>query len=183
MVKDLEKKLKDRAARKWILMLFIGPGIFFIVYWFMTMGVQETPSHSVPLPKEYNISGDMVRVGDFKIQAGLRNRDIFTRELDIGKNNHAIAETGKVFFIVPVFAEDHLIINSSIFEAIDSKGVRYKSLDVDKKYLARAVHLKETEIPQGMSESYLVFKVNKNVEGYYLVMNMKEEKVVWYFKR
>jgi len=176
------KDIKQQSVRKWILMLFVGPAVYFLFYWLVVQGTPEVPSQKGSLPEKYNLPGQVINVDNYQIQAGLPDQNIFTRELVIGNNNLVMAEAGKIFFIIPLFSDNYQI-NTRDFTLLDARGVEYSPLDVDEQYLAPVAQGTGMEIPKGMSVNYLLFKVKEDIEGYYLVMRNNMTESVWYFKR
>lgn len=177
----MAKNVRNQPARKWIFMLFVGPGLFFLFYWLIAQGTSETPPEKVPLPEKYNLPGQVVQLDSYEIQAGLPEKNIFTRKLVVGNNNHVMAEAGKIFFIIPVISRNYYFQKED-FILLDARGVQYSPLDVNEQYLSRVAQDRSIEIPGGMPVNYLLFKVKENVKGYYLIMQKNTAEGVWYFE-
>ncbi len=166
--------------RKWMVMLFIGPGLFFIFYWLLTQGNTDVPTPKTPLPKSYKLSGQMVAAQNGRIKAGLSDRTILIEDLVIGNNNRVMVEAGKVFLIVPVFT-DNFTPDIKDFELIDASGISYVPLEVKEEYITQATRISKDEVPRNMASLYLLFKVEKDVEEYYLLLHDGTKDLAWYF--
>jgi|GEM_PF-3385045 hypothetical protein len=177
MAANRDKTPKERSLRKWMLMLFIGPGLFLLFYLLVAQGNQESPSQRIPPPREYKLQGQMFSVDNGAIQAGLADRNLFIRELTIGNNNHAMAEAGKTFLVIPVFSDNYKV-NRENFELIDVVGARFSPLEIEEEYIARAVR-NEDNVTLQNTDLYLLFKVPKDIKEFYLVLTTDE--IAWLF--
>lgn len=173
--------MTKQIDRKWVLLFIAAPGLFFVFYFFMVWGQAEPPAQRIILPEEYHLSGDIVEIGDYEIQAGLKEQTILTSEIYIGRNNRARAETGRIFLIIPLYSQNY-ILDLNDFIVYDSEGLKYIPLDIEQDFLANAIDLKHN-IKSRTPVYYLAYKVRNNVEGYYLIMNEDDSEVAWYFAR
>ncbi|MCF8009979.1 MAG: hypothetical protein K9L17_04290 [Clostridiales bacterium] len=174
------KNSKYQSARRWYLMIILGPGIFFIVYLLIVInGTSKPQNHNVPLPSNYNKAGDLIKENSFKIQAGIESRNIFTKEMDISTNNHVVAGKSEKFFIIPVFINQSKLKGE--INLLDSSGHSYNALNINKEYPAQIAGLENYEIPNNMNVYYRTYKVNKS-SGYYFILKNKYGKNTWYFK-
>ncbi|MTI84931.1 MAG: hypothetical protein FH756_13790 [Firmicutes bacterium] len=166
--------------RKWMVMLFIGPGLFFIFYWLLTQGNTDVPIPKTSLPKSYKLSGQMVAAQNGRIKAGLSGRTILIEDLVIGNNNRVMVEAGKVFLVIPVFT-DSFTPGIKDFELIDARGIKYLPLEVKEEYIAQATRISKDTVPKNMTVLYLLFKVKMDVEEYYLLLHDGTKDIAWYF--
>lgn len=169
----------NKRTRLWVMMLFVGPGVFFILYWFMTIGAQDKPLPRVVTPQSYYMQGETVQLGKSVIQAGLAGKNIVRKGLKIRENNYALAGPGKSFLIVPVFSRDSSF-SAGDFELLSRDGNRYRHLKVHSKYLVRAAKLSPEDIPAQMDVHYLIFEIDIDKKIYYLIYKDNKE-VTWRF--
>lgn len=169
--------------KKWWVFLILGPGIFFIIYLLMFHSFDREEPDPTQLPTSYILSGEVVNTAGGQLKVGLAGENVLSKTMEL-KNNLVVAETGRLFMIVPVSAPDAEVLAAAHeWWAMDSNGLEYDRLAVDPDRVADMVDVGKLKNPPGWVTTYLVFKVRDEAEGYYIVMETvsgEGDSKVWY---
>lgn len=167
--------------KKWWVFLILGPGIFFVIYFFMMKTINNEPPVPAEMPKQHALAGETVNTIAGPLKVGIPGELVLSKTMQL-KNNLAVVETGRNFMIVPVLAleEQKLAATEHNWTALDSNGERYDNLNVDPKILASMVDQDRLSVPPGWSTTYKVFKV-KDSSVYYimLIAGAAEDTYAW----
>lgn len=181
----MSKNIQSKSVRRLIFMLFIGPGIFFLFYWFIIQSTSEAPPQDINLPEQYYLPGETAQINAGEIKAGDSKTNTLANELLLGNNNRVLAEPGKAFFVIPIAGRNY-DFQYDDFTLLDAHGYLSTSLKVEQEDLRRVVQKKNINNTSKSPVHYLVFKVKRDVPGYYLIMNENaknnKKEIVWYFK-
>jgi hypothetical protein len=176
-------QIKHPLMKKWWVFLILGPGIFFVIYFFMFNSFDKEKPDPLRLPARYSLSGDIVNTAGGQLKVGLVGENVFSKTIEL-KNNLVVAETGRQFMIVPVSAPGSGILAAAHkWSVVDSNGLGYDILSVDPDRVAGMVDKDKLKSPPGWVTTYLVFKVRESSEGYYVIMEFSNGDVssnAWY---
>lgn len=160
---------EQNTKRKYLLMLIFAPGIFFILFWAATR-FQAPESATVEPPDTYVELGTRVE-RDGAGYLVYRGEKLFSGQIDLG-NNLAMAEPGRVF--VALGLSTNVNVPDGAVSVIDSKGVSYSPLRVERELVARNFGF------AGAGDRLYIFKVDSRAGEYYFVINI-ENPAAWRF--
>lgn len=167
--------------KKWWIFLILGPGIFFVIYFFMMKTVYNEPPAPAEMPKQYALAGETVNTIAGPLKVGIRGELVLSKTMQL-RNNLAVVESGRSFMIVPVVAlEEQKLANvEHNWTVLDSNGERYDNLNVDPEILAPMVDQDRLSVPPGWNATYKVFKV-RDSSVYYIMLTAgaTEETYAW----
>lgn len=167
--------------KKWWIFLIVGPGIFFIIYFFMMKTINTEPPVPAEMPKQYALAGETVNTTAGQLKVGTPGELVFSKTVQL-RNNLAVVESGRNFMIVPVSAMDEqaIIGTGHKWTALDINGERNDSLNVDPEVLAPMVNHDLLQVPPGWHTTYKLFKV-RDSSVYYITLTAgaTEETYTW----
>lgn len=172
---------RDKRVRTWSLTLILAPALFFVAYWFYIQQgeVQKTPPPSNPLPEAYVPAGTTVTLNGNSIKAGVAGKNFYSKTLNL-KHNRVMAESGKTFLIIPVFASQQ--IDDPSWTLLDSSGDSFRPLPVNQRAASEALGTTTLDEPERTtSVRFLVFKVPENSSEFYLKLQIGDKTSAWRF--
>lgn len=157
--------------KKWWVFLILGPGIFFVIYFFMMKTVNFDPPAPAQMPEQYALAGETVNTIAGPLKVGIPGELVLSKTLQL-RNNLAVVETGRNFMIVPVLALDEQALNGTGYKwtALDINGEHNNSLNVEPEILASMVDQDLLSVPSGWHTTYILFKV-RDSSVYYIILN------------
>lgn len=170
------EKLNRKSFRLWFGLMIIGPALLLLYFLFQGDGQNENNPAQNDLPSTFidNSTSLSTEKGDY---LPIPNGYAFLQNELSFPNNTVIAEADHIFLVLPMLIpKNEPNPNWDNWYLLDQKGLIYevlKNISPEENIIPQKV---EVSIPSDSALIYLIFKVLKDENSYYLIYEPQKEK-------